>query len=288
MASDDNTVTNLQGHIRDLEQEIIDTKRMVNRLLVRKGQQPLYPDAAIDGEAGTVFGIRSDQFYGESLSGAMRQYLKMRRAANLGPATVHEMYEALVRGGFAFGTDNEENRKRIIRLSLVKSSSLFHRLPDGTHYGLPDWYGDIAKKEQEAVAAKEKKPKRVKLSKKVGKSERGRVKERVAEAASDRDAGPNEQPAPAEEPLRSPPSVINAVQEAVLSMNGEFTKQDVVNWVEQHYPPLNAQQRKTSIFSMMANLKGKLRLVTVRAGKGKEPHTYRRAEIEEKEGVAVK
>lgn len=288
MANEDTTVPNLQGHIRDLEQEIIDTKRMVNRLLIRKGQQPLYPDA-VDGEVGTVFAIRSDQFYGESLSGAMRQYLKMRRVANLGPATVHEMYEALVRGGFAFGTDNEDNRKRILRLSLVKSSSLFHRLPDGTHYGLPDWYGDIAKKEQDSVATKAKNPKKAKHGKKTAKGEKpkGRATETAGgEGTSNGHLAP--EPSKAEDPPRSPPSVINAVREGIIAMKGEFTKLDVVNWIGQHYPSLKAQQRKSSIFSMMANLKGKLKLVTVRVGKGKEPHIFRRREIEEEANAAVK
>lgn len=295
MAEEDNTVANLQGHIRDLEKEIIDTKRMVNRLLIRKGQPSLYPDAAMDGEAGSVFALRTDQFYGESLSGAMRQYLKLRRTANVGPGSVNDIYEALCRGGFNFGTDDEDNRKRILRLSLVKNTSLFHRLPNG-HYGLSEWYGEITKKEEEAAIPKGKRAKKHKHAKKASKVEKTEQDEKPeskgraskVEDESGSNGHPPESSPKAEEPNRSPPSMVNAVQEALMGMKGEFTKQDVVNWIEQHYPLLKAQQRKSSVFSMMANLKGKLKLVTVRAGKGTEPHTYRKGETEEKANGAVK
>lgn len=83
--------------------------------------------------------IRSDQFYGQPLAAAIRTILEMRRKQERGPATVNEIYGALIEGGFAFDTRNDENAKRGLRVSLTKNSVTFHKLPNGK-YGLLDWY----------------------------------------------------------------------------------------------------------------------------------------------------
>jgi hypothetical protein len=286
MPTDDATIVNLQTHIRELEQEIVDTKRMVNRLLVRKGQQAMYSEASFGADIGNVFAIRSDQFYGQPLSTAIREYLKMRWAANLGAATVTEIYDALSRGGFAYDTENEDNRKRNLRISLTKNSALFHRLKNGTHFGLPDWYETIPKGDEEPQG------------KGKGKKNKGRSKSKAAkkhgaakaltEAATNGDetqepkaSGDGDSQTNGEGNGKT--TVIKAVREAILAMKGEFTKQQVVDWIEKRYPDLRAQQRKTSIFSMMANLKGDLKLVTSKAGKGTEPHRFRRSDADQKE-----
>jgi hypothetical protein len=274
MPTDDTTVSDLQSHIRDLEQEVVDTKRVVNRLLTRKGIPPMYADAALTTEAGNVFAIRSDQFYGiPAASSAMREYLKMRKAANLGPASLNEIYDALVRGSFRFETENEDNRKRNLRSNLTKSSSLFHRLPNG-HFGLPDWYEEIKKRtEDDGKAKKSKHAKKKGKTNKASKATRQPAEEEVLPKPTEA-ATP---PVPGET-MNGKTTVTKAVREAILAQKGEFTKQDVVNWIEKHHPTLKAQQRKTSIYSMMANLKGDLKLETVKAGKGTEPHRFRRME----------
>src|ERR1700676_4101750 len=129
MATDNETVIGLDQHIHDLEVEIVDTKKIVNRLLVRMGQQPKYSEAAVNSEVGNISALRSDQFYGKALSGAIRAYLQMRK--HIGPANVNEIYDALCKGGFIFETENEENRKRNLRISLTKNTSIFHKLPSG-------------------------------------------------------------------------------------------------------------------------------------------------------------
>ena len=83
--------------------------------------------------------LRNDQFYGKVLGQAAREYLEMRKSANLGPATPREIFEALVEGGFKFDTKVEVNAITGLRQVLRKSSSIFHRLPHGA-YGLLAWY----------------------------------------------------------------------------------------------------------------------------------------------------
>lgn len=283
MPTDEATVASLQSHIRELEQEIIDTKKMVNRLLVRRGQPSLYSEASLDGEVGNVFAIRSDQFYGRPLATAIREYLKMRQVANLGAATVNEIYDALCRGGFSYESENEDNRKRNLRISLTKNSSLFHRLSNGTHFGLPEWYETVPKGEDEAQSKAKKSKKRPK----------SKDKKRKAEAKEQSDANHDddqatETPLPAEKNGNGKTTVIKALREGIQAMTGDFTKQQVVDWIEKHHPALKAQDRKTSIFSMMANLKGDLKLVTTKKGKGTEPHRFRRADdVNHKEAASM-
>jgi hypothetical protein len=63
----------------------------------------------------------------------------MRRAANLGPATPRDIYEALVKGGLKFDTTVVANAITGVRGTLRKNSSIFHKLPNG-EYGLLSWY----------------------------------------------------------------------------------------------------------------------------------------------------
>jgi hypothetical protein len=123
--------------LADQEKQVTDTKLLINRLCVRSSMEPMFPEAAASSAA--VGSIRPDSFYGKVLNTAAREYLEMRRAANLGPATPREVYEALVKGGYAPETKDETNAIISVRATLRKNSSVFHRLPNGT-YGLLSWY----------------------------------------------------------------------------------------------------------------------------------------------------
>ena len=70
---------------------------------------------------------------------AVREILEMRKAGGLGAASVNEIYDMLVTGGFHFDAKDDENAKRSLRISLTKNSALFHRVPNG-QYGLLSWY----------------------------------------------------------------------------------------------------------------------------------------------------
>jgi hypothetical protein len=124
--------------LADQEKQVVDTKLLINRLCARSGQEPMFPDAAATASA-SVGSIRPDSFYGKVLNTAAREYLEMRKGANLGPATPREVYEALVKGGYAPDTKDETNAIISVRATLRKNSSVFHRLPNGT-YGLLSWY----------------------------------------------------------------------------------------------------------------------------------------------------
>lgn len=143
------TINELQHHINDLEQEIADTKRTCNKLAHRAGMPLPYADTDLLPRNSTA-NMRRDQFYGKTLTTALREYLLMRQAANLGPATVNEMFDGLSQGGFDHGSANDDNAKRVMRITLTKNSGLFHRLPDDKHFGLVEWYPNIKHKKSKA------------------------------------------------------------------------------------------------------------------------------------------
>src|SRR5690348_15071546 len=131
-------IDTLLADLGDLEKQVLETKLVINRLCTRADMEPLFPDATA-ASSPTIGSIRSDSFYGKVLSTAAREYLEMRRAANLGPATPREVYEALIKGGYESEAKDANIAIVAVRATLRKNSSIFHRLPNGT-YGLLSWY----------------------------------------------------------------------------------------------------------------------------------------------------
>jgi hypothetical protein len=129
----------LQKDLADLQKKASDTKSTINRLCELAGAPPMYDDVAEDGSQPTITTLRADTFYGKVINTAAREYLQMRKAAGLGPATARDIYENLKRGGFAFDTKIENNAITGVRNTLRKNSSIFHKLPNG-EYGLLSWY----------------------------------------------------------------------------------------------------------------------------------------------------
>jgi len=122
------------------------TKRSINHLCEIEGTPIPFPEAdREDGDSPTIGSMRRDEFYGVALATAIRRYLEMRRSSGMGPATVQDMYEALVAGGFRFETKNTDNAKRGLYISLAKNTAVFHKLPGGDNdqgaiFGLLEWY----------------------------------------------------------------------------------------------------------------------------------------------------
>ncbi|MFN3167264.1 MAG: hypothetical protein ACE37H_09405 [Phycisphaeraceae bacterium] len=137
----DGAIAELQDQLRALEDEAGQLKTTINLLCKRVGRDPIYAD--IEGSSGPDLGsIRADTFYGQATNTAARMYLEMRKNAGLGPATVREIFDAMVAGGYESTAKNEENAMRSLRIALSKSSHTFHRLPGG-EYGLLAWYPNV-------------------------------------------------------------------------------------------------------------------------------------------------
>jgi hypothetical protein len=139
-------IAELEEHLSSQLAEVADTKKMINSLRKRMGQEPLYNDVTVEMTGS----IRPDQFYGKPLAAAVAEYLERRKRACDGK----EILDGLNDGGFDFEANDwkEKDRLRLLSSSLAKNTAKFHRLPNGT-FGLLEWYDQAVIKR----AAKDKK-----------------------------------------------------------------------------------------------------------------------------------
>lgn len=247
--------------IEDIKREIAARMRTVNDLLKMQGKEPLYPDPDAVTSTGSMK-IRRDQFYTHGLSTAVREYLNLRK--HLGPATLDEIYSALVNGSFQFDAKGEA-AKPSLKQSLHKNTAIFHRLPNQT-YGLAEWYPNRKnEKEEEATQPKKRKSAMAKAANQPKKAKVA-APEKTVESRPEGEAGTS----------GKTPSLVGAVKEGIRSFQAPFTKQQLVNWLNDRYPELKptSEGRRTSIFSMVAHLKDEMGLRVVKEGKGREPSVY--------------
>ncbi len=139
-ASEQSAAAVLQARIRSKEEDVIRLKRTVNEIFTDAGESPPYPNVGSADMQVDLSAMRTDLFYGQTLSGAAKMYLEMRKSAGLGSASVNDIYAALKKGGFPFETKNDDYAKNGLRISLRKNSGVFHRLPRSGDYGLLAWY----------------------------------------------------------------------------------------------------------------------------------------------------
>jgi len=248
--------------IETIRNDIAARMRTVNDLCKLKGQPPMYPDA--DGAAGVTSGkIRPDQWYTVGISTAAREFLAMRQQAGVGPATLDEIYSALVSGGFKFESRDEPAAKAALKQSLTKNSIIFHRLPNGL-YGLQAWYPNHKANEEEKEKAR-------------GASKKKRL--RLPKPAPHRERLPGEEAAKLFfDAPNSAGTLAEAVKQGIKAMPTEFTKQDVLDWVNLHRPDLGA--RKESVYVTVTRLREEMGLVTSKESKGRELSTYRKETVE--------
>ena len=130
--------------IDDLEGQVTQKKRLANELCREYGRTPRYPDAEAPKSQSIALSGR-DVFYGRPMATVVREFLEIRGPSNqggLGAATVNEIYDAIVGGGFKFDTKDEANAKRSLRIALAKNTATFHKVggAGADAYGLTEWY----------------------------------------------------------------------------------------------------------------------------------------------------
>jgi len=138
-------MTNQQFTFADLEQMVADheasaarAKAIINELCVKHGLPARYAPSELESRSGGTFKIRSDQFHGRPMATCVKELLEMRRAANLGPATINEILDSLIEGAYEVGAKNTQ----IARVSLYNSlgkNPAFYKLPN-KQWGLRAWY----------------------------------------------------------------------------------------------------------------------------------------------------
>ena len=136
----------LRDQLREQLAEADETKKMINSLLKRMGEEPEFTEFSGSdlGQRETSrpsVGGRADQYYGKPFATAAQEYLERRRQA----CSAEEILRGLEQGGFDFRQLNwkEDDRKRSLAISLAKNNQKFHKLPNNT-FGLVVWYPNLA------------------------------------------------------------------------------------------------------------------------------------------------
>ncbi len=138
MSHFDESIAALTERLREQESRVVEIKKAINAICMAAERAPLFPDADLSDRRGSE-SVQPDMFYGQPLNSSAKRVLEMRKVSGLGAATIREIYEVLVNGGFDFKTRSEKNAMDGLRISLSKSSHTFHKLPNG-RYGLNEWY----------------------------------------------------------------------------------------------------------------------------------------------------
>jgi hypothetical protein len=111
------------------------------------GLQPRYAASALEKSSGGGFSIRSDQFHARPLATIVREYLELRKRADLGPATSEEIFDALIQGGY----ESQAKDERIARIGLnnaLTKNPVFYKLPN-KRWGLLEWYPKAKQRDDE-------------------------------------------------------------------------------------------------------------------------------------------
>ncbi|MEX0922855.1 MAG: hypothetical protein WDZ84_08770 [Rhodovibrionaceae bacterium] len=132
----------LERKVSEAERKALELLSVLNVLRAEAGMPPReLGSGGNDNKAKSTMSIRTDTFFGRPQQTAVREFLEMRQAADLGPATPREIYEALVAGGFKYEAKDDETALVGLRAMLRKRTNVFVKVGKGT-YGLLSWYPD--------------------------------------------------------------------------------------------------------------------------------------------------
>lgn len=232
-----NTIEVLTKRVVDKEEEANKLKKLVNELCAEAEIAIRYP--SIPQAGASISAIRPDQYYGQTLTAAIRNYLEQRKASGLGAAALPEIYSAIRDGGYKFESKSEDNAKIVVGNTLRKSSSIFHRLPNG-QYGLLTWYPS-AKAKPESVPTPKKKAK-VKPA------------EPEKEAATDL-------------PTKAKNDVSNKeIRAVILEQKGQFQNSDIESATKAKYPTKDLTNTKIPTVIFLLKKTGVIKVVSERSG----------------------
>ncbi len=132
------TIADLEALLQKLNAESQKIKSAINCLYDVMGEPPKYD---LDEKPEQMSGQRPDEYYGRPLATVVTKVLEKRQVAEQGAASLDEIFNQLIMGGFDFTGKNEGIKKRGLAISMSKNPK-FHRLPNDT-WGLFEWYPGV-------------------------------------------------------------------------------------------------------------------------------------------------
>lgn len=135
----------LEAKLQIAMAEVKKLKTAINCYYEAMGQPAKYLDVEQESIQGAL--PRPDEYFGRPLATVVTEALEKRRRANLGSATLDELFKELTTGGFKFVGKNEGVQKRGLAISMGKNTKFFKL--DNETWGLKVWYPS-AKEPQKA------------------------------------------------------------------------------------------------------------------------------------------
>src|SRR5262245_14446940 len=142
-------IEDLQGELRKHEEQVVTDKKLINQLCAYAKMPAMFPESELEVSTAAVT-VQRNSFFGRPLTTCVREYLDMRKRANLGPASLNDIFDALKAGGYDLQTvsaKGEADQKRGVAISLGKNSVTFIRLPTDD-WGLLEWYPNVKEKKK--------------------------------------------------------------------------------------------------------------------------------------------
>ena len=245
-----NSIETLSAKVRKQEEEANALKRVINSLCEDAKIPPRYPNIS---DSAHDLNIRKDQYYGQPLNAALRSYLEYRKGANLGPASIGDIFVGIKSGGYKFSTKSDDIAKIGVAAALRKTSSVFHRLPTG-EYGLLAWYPNAKATPAEDSESSEKEPTKKTTGKQAKKSKAAKPNEEKSDESGEAE--------------KSEDNSITAkeVRDVILAAPGEFELNVVEAVVKTKFPGRTLHPNKISNVLFVLKKKGLIREVSPKVG----------------------
>ena len=142
------SVGELNPAIEHLERKVDALVAALNVLRAEAGMPPYTPSSGDGGNRGRMAAleVKPDVFFNKRQHTAIREYLEMRQAHGLGPATPREIYQALKKGGFQYTARDDQVALVGLRSLLRRRTNAFIKVGDTGAYGLVSWYPEAKRK----------------------------------------------------------------------------------------------------------------------------------------------
>jgi len=118
------TVEGLERKMLPLKAELRKWKQAINLIYEANDESPPYLDEG-DAPANPKKKYSRGEFHGQPLATVVKRII-----TEIGPQNEHELYDAMIDGGFGFDEPNAERAKNNLKISLGKNIA-FTKMPNG-------------------------------------------------------------------------------------------------------------------------------------------------------------
>jgi hypothetical protein len=159
IAAKDADLNPLRAQLAAKEAELNPLKNTVNELCKQANMPPAYTvsdgSPALPASRSRRVTLRADHFFNKDPSEAAVEFLTQKKNADSSgdptPATVDEIFDALVSHGCKFNGSSDSTNKTALKTALTRNTAQIAKISDDL-YGLRKWYGLRAQRKSGTAA----------------------------------------------------------------------------------------------------------------------------------------